>query len=96
MLGDHGHRFDPIRRTIVGRLEERLPFFSLHVPQEILTKKPELSKIIRENTKVMEQNTGERVLIRNLGGSEFRELELVKCLKDSTFHERMKIREAVI
>ncbi|KAL1438448.1 hypothetical protein MTO96_048061 [Rhipicephalus appendiculatus] len=31
-LSDHGHRFDSIRSTFVGRIEERLPFFALAVP----------------------------------------------------------------
>lgn len=31
-LSDHGHRFDSIRETFVGRLEERLPFFAVVPP----------------------------------------------------------------
>ncbi|XP_050032860.1 uncharacterized protein [Dermacentor andersoni] len=31
-LSDHGHRFDSIRETFVGRLEERLPFFAVRPP----------------------------------------------------------------
>ncbi|XP_054923740.1 uncharacterized protein [Dermacentor andersoni] len=31
-LSDHGHRFDSIRSTFVGRIEERLPFFALGLP----------------------------------------------------------------
>lgn len=31
-LSDHGHRFDSIRETFVGRLEERLPFFAVIPP----------------------------------------------------------------
>lgn len=31
-LSDHGHRFDSIRSTFVGRIEERLPFFALAIP----------------------------------------------------------------
>lgn len=33
-LSDHGHRFDSIRSTFVGRIEERLPFFALAIPDE--------------------------------------------------------------
>ncbi|CAD6193934.1 unnamed protein product [Caenorhabditis auriculariae] len=35
VMSDHGHRFDAIRRTTVGRLEERMPFFSLSVPKRL-------------------------------------------------------------
>lgn len=31
-ISDHGHRFDSIRQTFVGRLEERLPFFAVRPP----------------------------------------------------------------
>lgn len=33
-LSDHGHRFDSIRETFVGRLEERLPFFAVRPPSK--------------------------------------------------------------
>ncbi|CAN7942821.1 unnamed protein product, partial [Ixodes hexagonus] len=31
-FSDHGHRFDSIRETFVGRIEERLPFFAVRPP----------------------------------------------------------------
>lgn len=33
-FSDHGHRFDSIRETFVGRIEERLPFFALRPPSK--------------------------------------------------------------
>ncbi|GIY85954.1 uncharacterized protein CDAR_559921 [Caerostris darwini] len=35
-LSDHGHRFDAMRATLVGRIEERMPFFALVIPETIL------------------------------------------------------------
>ena len=52
MFSDHGHRFDAIRQTLVGRLEERLPFFSLHVPQKLRKRFPHLNDVLRWNAKV--------------------------------------------
>ncbi|XP_055937727.1 uncharacterized protein LOC129967083 [Argiope bruennichi] len=36
ILSDHGHRFDAMRATLVGRIEERMPFFALVIPESIL------------------------------------------------------------
>uniref|UniRef100_V5GWQ5 Sulfatase n=1 Tax=Ixodes ricinus TaxID=34613 RepID=V5GWQ5_IXORI len=33
-FSDHGHRFDSIRETFVGRIEERLPFFAVRPPSK--------------------------------------------------------------
>lgn len=52
MFSDHGHRFDQIRQTMIGRLEERMPFFSIHVPQKLLKQFPELKEVLEWNSKV--------------------------------------------
>jgi membrane-anchored protein YejM (alkaline phosphatase superfamily) len=52
MFSDHGHRFDPIRQTMIGRIEERMPFFSIHVPQKLLRQFPELSEVLEWNSNV--------------------------------------------
>ncbi|KAK6042540.1 hypothetical protein COOONC_19955 [Cooperia oncophora] len=53
VVGDHGHRFDSIRRTTIGRIEERFPFFSMHIPDDLQRKFPRLNKTVEENTQVL-------------------------------------------
>jgi hypothetical protein len=52
VFSDHGHRFDPIRQSIIGRIEERMPFFSMHVPDRLIDAYPHLHATIVDNTKV--------------------------------------------
>lgn len=35
IMGDHGHRFDEIRSTVIGRVEERMPFLSISLPPSL-------------------------------------------------------------
>jgi len=50
LMGDHGHRFHPIRHTFSGKVEEKLPFFSMMVPRRLLNKNPFLSDVLKQNT----------------------------------------------
>ncbi len=50
LMSDHGHRFHSIRHTFNGKVEEKLPFFSMMVPQILLDNNPSLSKILKQNT----------------------------------------------
>lgn len=47
--GDHGHRFHDIRKTFIGKIEEKLPMFSMMVPKSILSQN--VIKNLKENTK---------------------------------------------
>lgn len=40
VLSDHGHRYDAIRQTVVGRLETRMPFMSIGMPKWFRSKYP--------------------------------------------------------
>ncbi|CAB3387376.1 Hypothetical predicted protein [Cloeon dipterum] len=35
IMGDHGNRFDPIRGTVIGRVEERMPFLAITLPPSL-------------------------------------------------------------
>ena len=50
LMGDHGHRFHPIRHTFAGKIEEKLPFFSMMVPKMLLDKNPFLADVLKQNT----------------------------------------------
>lgn len=52
VFGDHGSRFGQIRETVVGRIEEQMPFFSMHIPNWLSEKYPQLLHIIEKNSNV--------------------------------------------
>ncbi|CAB4002754.1 uncharacterized protein LOC113676100 isoform X1, partial [Paramuricea clavata] len=51
LLGDHGWRYGDFRQTVQGKLEERLPLFSMTFPKWFKQKYPTLAKNLRTNTK---------------------------------------------
>ena len=51
VFADHGHRFDPIRQSMIGRIEERMPFFSVSVPENLLHRIPDLKEVVTKNSK---------------------------------------------
>ena len=53
IFGDHGIRFSGLRKTIQGKLEERLPFISLTFPKWFYEKYPDLHKNLVHNSKVL-------------------------------------------
>ncbi|XP_076326451.1 uncharacterized protein LOC143233746 [Tachypleus tridentatus] len=50
-MSDHGHRFDAMRETLVGRIEERLPFFSVVLPEALKQEQPHILHYLNENLK---------------------------------------------
>ncbi|XP_078368741.1 uncharacterized protein LOC144652563 [Oculina patagonica] len=53
IFGDHGIRFSGLRKTIQGKLEERLPFISLTFPKWFIEKYPDLHSNLVHNSKVL-------------------------------------------
>ncbi|XP_077294552.1 uncharacterized protein LOC143917050 isoform X2 [Arctopsyche grandis] len=51
MMSDHGHRFASVRNTLQGKQEERLPWFSFVLPQDIRYMRPGALDNFKENTK---------------------------------------------
>ncbi|XP_070537762.1 uncharacterized protein [Ptychodera flava] len=49
VLGDHGARYTAIRATLQGRLEERLPFVSIHIPKTLRRTHPWMFKNLKIN-----------------------------------------------
>lgn len=49
VMADHGARFATVRRSLSGKLEERLPYVSLRFPPWFETKYPDLIKNVRTN-----------------------------------------------
>lgn len=50
-MGDHGPNFSAIRNTFIGRIEERMPFFSIVLPEHIKRKYPDIHKNLQDNTR---------------------------------------------
>ena len=50
-MSDHGHRFDYVRKTLQGKLEERLPFYSVVVPKWFKSRYPNAYKSLKINGK---------------------------------------------
>lgn len=48
-MGDHGTRFGKVRTLVQGKLEERLPLFSISVPSWFSTRYPKLVANLRTN-----------------------------------------------
>ena len=50
VMGDHGWRYGDFRQTVQGKLEERLPFFTMTFPERFKAKYPALDKNLKINT----------------------------------------------
>ena len=49
IFGDHGQRAGPFRSSMQGKLEERLPFYSITTPQSFRRKHKELLENLKHN-----------------------------------------------
>ena len=53
IFSDHGARFSSLRKTIQGKLEERIPFMSITVPKWFPDKYPDLYNNLVHNSRVL-------------------------------------------
>lgn len=53
ILGDHGSRYGELRETIQGKIEERLPFLSVTLPDRMLKNFPEIAKNLKRNSELL-------------------------------------------
>lgn len=53
VLSDHGHRSDSIRETVVGRIEERMPFFSVTLPPWMRARYPQILQNLNRNSQLL-------------------------------------------
>ncbi|XP_028161246.1 uncharacterized protein LOC114353432 isoform X2 [Ostrinia furnacalis] len=52
-MGDHGTRYANVRKTLQGRLEERLPVMAILLPENLVKKRPSASKALEHNAGVL-------------------------------------------
>lgn len=50
LISDHGARFSTLRKTYQGKLEERLPFIAVRLPEQFQEKYPDLTHNLRLNS----------------------------------------------
>lgn len=50
IMSDHGARFSSLRQTYQGKLEERLPFLSIRMPEKFQESHPEIMENLRINS----------------------------------------------
>ena len=53
ILGDHGSRNDDVRSTMQGKLEERLPWLSISVPDWLESRYPEVTAALANNENII-------------------------------------------
>ncbi|KAL0859751.1 hypothetical protein ABMA27_010110 [Loxostege sticticalis] len=52
-MGDHGSRYAEIRKTLQGRLEERLPLMAILLPDDLLATRPSAQEALEGNSRVL-------------------------------------------
>ncbi|XP_021202011.1 uncharacterized protein LOC101737713 isoform X2 [Bombyx mori] len=53
VMGDHGAKYESIRRTYQGRLEERLPLMTIKLPETLLKSRPNVQRVLEANAEVL-------------------------------------------
>ncbi|XP_028391492.1 uncharacterized protein LOC114516265 isoform X2 [Dendronephthya gigantea] len=66
IMGDHGSRNSEYRDTMQGKLEERLPWFSISLPSEFHRKFPELAANLQKNQAVITSSFDVHATLRHI------------------------------
>ena len=66
LFGDHGLRYGFVRSSILGRMEERLPFLSMTFPPWFQATYPELSANLRRNAEILTSHFDIHATLRHL------------------------------
>lgn len=53
IMADHGSRFEGLRHTYQGKIEERLPFMAIILPEKLKKSRPNAEKHLTENVDVL-------------------------------------------
>ncbi|XP_074603749.1 uncharacterized protein LOC141857190 isoform X2 [Brevipalpus obovatus] len=73
-MGDHGNRFGSYRHTSIGRIESHMPFFSIHLPKQLLSAHPHLSKYLNLNQKKLTTWLDVRQMLLDITTSNYTEI----------------------
>lgn len=52
-ISDHGHRFDWFRRTLIGRIEDKMPLFILKAPEKFKRNHPKIVSNLQQNSEYL-------------------------------------------
>ena len=98
LFGDHGTRYGDIRSTVIGKLEERLPFFSITLPPWFKEKHPSFVKNLKINTERLTTPYDVHAMLKHLlfypkrpnvdrGRSLFEEIDLSRTCETAKIPE---------
>ena len=71
LMSDHGSRVNEIRNTVIGRIEDRMPLFSVVLPKHIKDRYPHIHKTMLMNTKRLTTNYDGFAFLRNILDADF-------------------------
>ncbi|KAJ8299470.1 hypothetical protein KUTeg_023530 [Tegillarca granosa] len=72
-FGDHGHRYDRIRNTVIGRIEDRMPLMSVVIPEKIKQRYPNIHFTLLNNSKKLISNFDIHETLKDILDSNFKE-----------------------
>ena len=96
MMGDHGYRVGAFRHTFIGNLEEKLPYFSIAVPEWFRKKYPTAVKNLNINYRRLTSNFDVHATLQEIArlqsDDQFKKIGKLNQRGISMFHEIPKER----